>query len=135
MDGNNQLYKTASKLLRFKITIPPGYFGNPVFEVKNSAYGTNTHVEFCYMAVVASGNNVPCVIPDVSTTTSWLAYKTFNGYVNCLYIPNISYLYLQIFLCHLFYFVVVVNVYMKEFKLRFNRFVLQSIPQTPRRIR
>ena len=79
MDGHNQLYKTASKLIRFKISIPDGYHGNPVFEVTNAKYGDNKHIEFCYMAVVATGNNVPCVIPDVSTSTSWLAYKSLNG--------------------------------------------------------
>ena len=78
VDGNNHLYNKASKIIRFKIPIPDGYYGNPVFEVKNKEYGNNKHIEFCYMAVVAAGNNVPCAIPDISTTTSWLASKVHN---------------------------------------------------------
>ena len=77
-NGDNKLYKGASKLVRFKILIPQGYHGSPNFEVKNTLYGSDKHVDFCYMAVVASGNNVPCVVPELSTTTSWLTNKLYK---------------------------------------------------------
>ena len=76
----DSMYETATKLIRFKITIPEGYYGSPTFEVVHNKYDENKHIEFCYMTVVDSGYNVPCVHPEQpSTVTSWKDQKDHNG--------------------------------------------------------
>ena len=80
VDGTSDLYKTASKIIRFKITIPDGYIDSPSFEVINTEYDNNKHIEFCYMTVVGAGNNVPCVSPNKPySSTLWQSYKEHNG--------------------------------------------------------
>ena len=47
-------------------------------QIKNKDFGSDKHVEFCYATVVKAGNNIPCVDPELATT-SWGLQKNVDG--------------------------------------------------------
>ena len=49
-----------------------------VVKVTNKEFGNNKHIEFCYATVVKSGNNVPCVDPEL-VTTGWSTQGDNDG--------------------------------------------------------
>lgn len=60
---NDKIYKGASKLMQFKLQIPKDFNSNFVFSLENKNFDDDKHVFFCTMAIVAAGNNLPCIIP------------------------------------------------------------------------
>ena len=49
-----------------------------VVEIKNKDFASDKHVEFCYATVVKSGNNIPCVDPEL-VSTKWFGQKEYEG--------------------------------------------------------
>jgi hypothetical protein len=77
---DNIIFKKASKLMQFDIQIPTGYLGNIAVTITNGAWASGAAVvHFCSAAVVAKGQNVPCIDFTKDVTVTMGASKLIAG--------------------------------------------------------
>ena len=60
--GDDEVHKKIPKLVNFKLDIPAGYHNSFTFTVENTNFDDPAiQVDFCNLAIVTAGNNLPCI--------------------------------------------------------------------------
>ncbi len=75
---DDEVYKGVPKVMSFEIPVPEDYFGDLTLELTNLAYASDVFVDFCGIAVVGVGENLPCLDPVEDVTVSNGDFKTVD---------------------------------------------------------
>ncbi len=78
MGPDDKIYHGVPKVMQFKIPIPADYFGTLQLVLTNMGYASDYIVEFCGMAIVDVGENLPCLDPVDQVTLSMENPKTVD---------------------------------------------------------
>ena len=82
---NDKINKELPKLLQFKYRVPDGYHNSFVFNIENVNFDSEKqHIDFCNIAIVQAGNNLPCVHAWEDTVTRSLTNDTDTDYAKVL---------------------------------------------------
>lgn len=78
--ANDKVNKQLPKLLSFKFRVPPGFHNSFEFSIENKDFDDpDKQVDFCSVAIVFAGNNLPCIHAfDNATTTRTLHNDALN---------------------------------------------------------
>jgi len=82
---DDKINKELPKLLQFKYRVPDGYHNSFVFNIENVNFDSEKqHIDFCNIAIVQAGNNLPCVHAWEDTVTRSLTNDTDTDYAKVL---------------------------------------------------
>ncbi len=75
------IYRGVPKVFAVEVTVPKGYPGDITVRVVNDGHAVGDEIDFCGMAVIRSGTNLPCLemVNDFSVDV-----PTVPGWVGCV---------------------------------------------------
>lgn len=78
---NGTIYRGATKLMQFDVVVPKDYFGGLALNLKNVDYASGVPVELCGFALVAAGENLPCLnlVDDVTVENGTDVFDLGDG--------------------------------------------------------